>query len=131
VAGLYLVQKGGNPQKIIQADETMAIRLSILSSLVKGKQMEEAILEGFEKSTNGNITPIKSQVDKFISVFKGKVEKGDFYDLVYVAGKGVDVYKNGKFMFLTKGLDFKRALFGIWLSDRPVQKSLKKGMLGN
>jgi len=25
---------------------------------------------------------------------------------------------------------FKQALFGIWISDKPVQKSLKKAMLG-
>jgi hypothetical protein len=28
------------------------------------------------------------------------------------------------------GLDFKRALFGIWLGDKPVQKELKDKMLG-
>jgi len=130
VAGLYLLEKGSNPQKIIPADETMAIRLYIISSLVKSKQMEEAIVEGFEKSTNGNVAPIQPQVDEFISVFKDAVKKDDFYDLVYIAGKGVEVYKNGKFVFITKGLEFKRALFGIWLSERPVQKNLKKEMLG-
>ncbi|MEA3471658.1 MAG: chalcone isomerase family protein [Thermodesulfobacteriota bacterium] len=30
----------------------------------------------------------------------------------------------------TKGLEFKKALFGIWLGDKPAQRSLKKEMLG-
>ncbi len=30
-----------------------------------------------------------------------------------------------------EGLDFKKALFGIWLSDKPAQASLKKAMLAN
>ncbi len=29
-----------------------------------------------------------------------------------------------------KGLEFKKALFGIWLCDKPAQKSLKQEMLG-
>jgi len=29
------------------------------------------------------------------------------------------------------GLAFKQALFGIWLSDDPVQDSLKEAMLGD
>ena len=129
-AGLYLTQKSSDPKKIIQKDEPMAIRLYIISSLAKSKQMEKAIREGFEKSTGGNITPIKSKIEKFISIFKDKVHKDDFYDLIYLSGKGVKVYKNGKFIILTKGLDFKQALFGIWLSEQPVQKNLKMGMLG-
>jgi len=28
------------------------------------------------------------------------------------------------------GLDFKKAFFGIWLSDNPVQSSLKQQLLG-
>ncbi|MBW1643131.1 MAG: chalcone isomerase family protein [Deltaproteobacteria bacterium] len=130
VAGLYLLQKSGDSKKIIQADEPMALRLYIISALAKSKQMEKAIREGFEKSTDGNITPIKSRVDEYVSIFKDKVTKGDFYDFVYLQGKGVEVYKNGKLILLIKGLDFKQALFGIWISERPVQKSLKKKMLG-
>jgi len=30
---------------------------------------------------------------------------------------------------LVQGLDFKKALFGIWLSDNPVQENLKNDML--
>jgi hypothetical protein len=28
------------------------------------------------------------------------------------------------------GLDFKQALYGIWLGNKPVQASLKKALLG-
>jgi hypothetical protein len=29
-----------------------------------------------------------------------------------------------------KGLDFKKAVFGIWLGEKPADAKLKKGMLG-
>jgi hypothetical protein len=130
VGGLYLQNKSNNPKEIIEADEPMAIRLHIISSLITSKKMENATREGFENATEGNIEPIKSQIEKFISVFQEKIDEDDIFDMIYSPGKGVEVYKNGEFKSRIEGLAFKRALFGIWLSDKPAQKSLKKEMLG-
>jgi hypothetical protein len=130
VGALYLEQRSDDPQKIIEANEPMAIRLHVIASKITSKIMGKATREGFEKATGGDIAPIETQIDQFISVFKDKINKHDFYDLVYVPGKGTEVYKNKEYRSLTKGLPFKRALFGIWLCDKPVQKKLKKKMLG-
>jgi hypothetical protein len=92
--------------------------------------MEKATREGFENATGGNIGPIKVQIEEFISVFKKEIKEGDIYDLVYVPGKGVEVLKNNESRSIIKGLPFKKAMFGIWFSDKPAQKSLKKAMLG-
>ena len=43
---------------------------------------------------------------------------------------GVIVNKNGKLLTTIRGLEFKKALFGIWLGEKPADKNLKKGMLG-
>ena len=108
----------------------MAIRLHIISSMITSKKMEKATREGFEKATGGNIEPIKIQIEEFISVFKEEIKEGYIYDLIYVPGKGVQVTKNGELRSTIGGLPFKKAMFGIWLSDKPAQKSLKKAMLG-
>jgi hypothetical protein len=130
VGGLYLQNKSNNPKEIIEADEPMAIRLHIISSLITSKKMENATREGFENATEGNIEPIKSQIEKFISVFQEKIDEDDIFDMIYSPGKGVEVYKNGESKSTIEGLAFKQALFGIWLSDKPAQKSLKEEMLG-
>ena len=52
------------------------------------------------------------------------------YDFIYTPNKGIELYKNTKLIEVIEGLAFKQALFGIWLSDNPVQTSLKKEMLG-
>jgi len=131
VGGLYLENKSNNPQEIIEGDEPMAIRLHIISSLITSKKMENATREGFENATKGNTEPIKIQIEEFISVFKEKIEEDDIFDLIYLPGKGLEVYKNRELKSRIEGLDFKQALFGIWLSEKPAQKSLKKEMLGN
>lgn len=130
VGGLYLVQKNQDAKKITEADEPMAIRLNIVSSLITSEKMEAAVREGFAKSTEGNTAPIMTQIEVFISVFKDRIDKNDVYDFIYLPGSGLEIYKNSNFRSLIQGLSFKQALFGIWLSDRPVQKSLKEEMLG-
>ena len=130
VGGLYLKERSHDPKAIIDADEPMAIRLHILSSMLTSKKMEKATRKGFEKATGGNIEPIKVQIDEFCTVFKKEIKEDDSYDLIYVPGKGVEVYINGEYTSVTEGLAFKKALFGIYLSDKPAQKSLKKAMLG-
>jgi hypothetical protein len=111
VGGLYLMQPSRDAAAIIAADEPMAIRLHIITGLITAGLMRE--------------------IDSLMGVYDDGVAKQDFFDLVYVPGKGLDVFKNGTHRATVEsGLRFKRALFGIWFSDRPIQASLKRGMLG-
>jgi hypothetical protein len=67
----------------------------------------------------------------FLDVYAEEIDDGDVFELVYLPEQGLNVYKNGSYTTtIACGLSFKRALFGIWLSDRPVQTSLKRGLLG-
>lgn len=130
-AGLFLPQKSTDAAQIIAADEPMAMRLKILSGLASAEKMKNAIKEGFHKSTGGNTAPIQAQIDDLLqSAFSGEIKKGDTFDLVYIPGAGTLVLKNNKTLTTIKGVPFKKALFGIWLSDNPVQASLKKRLLG-
>ncbi len=130
VGSLYLKQKNSNAQQIIEADEPMAVRLDIISGMITPKRMEQGILEGFEASTNGRLGPLASRIDKFIDIFRAGIDKGDRFIMTYLPGKGTTVSQNGKITGQFEGLDFKQALFGIWLSRKPAQASLKQAMLG-
>ena len=55
---------------------------------------------------------------------------GDFYEFTYLPDSGIHVLKNSTYVDTIPGIDFKKAFFGIFLSSNPVQKSLKKAMLG-
>lgn len=130
VGGLYLKQRSIDFQKIIASDDTMAIKLHIVSSLITSEKMKNAVIEGFEKSTADKVAPIQKEIDRFIAVFKQEIKENDIYDMTFVPGKGVEIYKNNKLYDTIAGLNFKKALFGIWLCGDPAQKSLKNDMLG-
>ncbi len=130
IGGLYLQQKSNNAQAIMNADQPMAVRLVIISKLITSDKMESAVREGFENATNGNIAPIKDKIETFINVFKDPLKINDTFEFVYVPGKGLEIFKNGAAKKTIPGVDFKKAMFGIWLSDKPAQESLKAEMLG-
>lgn len=130
VGGLYVPQASDNAQSIIAADEPQAITLHIISGMITSDKMTSATLEGFESATDGNMAPIQPQIDAFMEVFKEEIKEGDVFELVYVPGTGVQVMKNGQQRGVIEGMDFKKALFGIWLSDEPAQEDLKQAMLG-
>lgn len=131
VGALYLKQQEKDAVKIIKDESDMAIRLHMVSNLVTSEKMTSATLEGFEHSTHGNTAPLKTEIDAFLSTFKEPIKKDDVFDLVYVPGEGVKIYKNNELKNTVAGEAFKQALFGIWLSDEPAQKSLKAEMLGD
>ena len=130
VGGLYTQQKGSDAQAIINADEPQAITLHIISGLITSDKMTSATLEGFENATGGDLSAIQSDVDAFLDVFSEEIKEGDVFDLVYLPAEGVRVLKNGEARATIGGLSFKKALFGIWLSDEPAQEDLKEKMLG-
>lgn len=128
--GLYLTKKSSDADAIIAANEAMSIKLHIVSKLISSNKMIEAVNEGFENSTNGNTAALAEKIDKFKSFFMEEISKNDVFDLVYLPSEGVTVYKNGTEKGNISGMDFKKALFGIWLSARPADDDLKEAMLG-
>jgi len=131
VAGLYVTSKSKDGNAIAKSNDAGAVRLHITSSLVTTDRMKEAILEGFKKSTGGKTAPLQARIDKFVQVFSLEpIVKGNEFDVTYIPGEGVKVYKGGKLLQTVEGQDFKAALWGIWLGNDPADKGLKEGMLG-
>lgn len=127
---LYLQDKSSNANTIMNSNEPMAIKIHIVSKLITSDKMVDAVNEGFENSTNGNKASMAADINKFKGFFEEEINKDDVFDIVYLPARGVVVHKNGNELGNIKGQEFKKALFGIWLSNKPADKKLKEGMLG-
>jgi len=127
---LYLETKSANAQDIINLDAPMAIRIDVSSQMVTADAMKKALSEGLEKSTGNNTDSIMKEINQLSSSFDTAVSTGDYYEFIYLPEMGTHVLKNSELVELIKGIDFKKAFFGIFLSDNPIQKNLKKAMLG-
>lgn len=129
-AGLYLSERSSDANAILASQKPMALKLHVVSRLITSDKMVEAVTDGFESSTNGNTAPIQREIDTMIGFFQEDIEENDVFDLVYVPSQGVTAYKNGKERGTVHGEEFKRALFGIWLSNRPADDDLRDQLLG-
>jgi len=127
---LYLESASSNAEEILRSDAPMSIRIDVLSSLVTPEAMKTALNEGLEKSTGKNISPISKEIEQLNASFNSDVGSGDFYEFIYLPDSGVNVLKNSNYIDTIPGIGFKKAFFGIFLSNNPIQKSLKKAMLG-
>ncbi|KEQ18679.1 chalcone isomerase family protein [Endozoicomonas numazuensis] len=130
VGSLYTKNKTSDATSVINSKTPVAIQLDITSKLITSEKLTDAVNEGFEHSTGGNIAPLKDRLTAFIGVFKEKIVKGDDFVMFVSPGKGVDVYKNGKKLTTVKGDDFSKALLGVWLGEQPADANLKAKMLG-
>lgn len=126
-AGLYLQASNNDATAILADDQPSAVRLEITSSMITSTTMEDAVREGFKYSDPD--PALQSRIEKFIAVFKNEIKEGDVYDFVYKP-TNMSIIKNGKAAATIAGHDFKQALYGIWIGNRPVQASLKKALLG-
>ncbi len=130
VGALYLKNKTNNAQKIIDANSASDIRMIITSSLVTGAKMKEGFSDDFKVIKTLGYKVDDNILKKFLQTFNTKVHKRDTYDFAYFPNKGLVIYKNSKIVSNIKSLDFKKALYAIWLGKKPAQESLKKKMLG-
>ncbi len=128
VAGLYLTNTSMDAKKIINEDKPQAIKIVITSSKVTRDKFNESVREGFENATEGKAT--KEEIAEFKSFFSDPFEVNDEILMIYKPGKGVAVIIEKEMKGVMPGLEFKKALFAIWLGGKPASAKLKKGMLG-
>ncbi|GAB6146726.1 chalcone isomerase family protein [Desulfocicer niacini] len=135
VIGLYLKKFSNNALKIIDADETMALRIEILTDLITSEKFIDATLKGFDESMGKETVSIQKEIDLFLTSFANGIKNKDSFVILYQKDKGVFVYKNGKTEpeVVVKGLLLKKAIFRLWLGKRTEKhlQKLSKALLGN
>ncbi|WP_394775236.1 chalcone isomerase family protein [Flavobacterium sp.] len=131
VQALYLSQLSQDPKFIIDSDTEMAIRIEITSSMVSSNKLTKAMNAGFEKSAGSNLEELRPRIEQFKALLSDDITEKDVFILGYnPLDQTINVYKNEVLKGKVSGFDFKKALFGIWLSDKPVDDTLKKHLLG-
>lgn len=131
LGGLYLKEKSSDSEKIIAADEPMAIMM-VQNRKGDVEKAKEIYLEGFHASAGDKFDSIKHDVDTFLSLIP-LAQKDHVWKYVYTPGNGVGLYYNDVEAGRIKGLEFKKALFGIWLNEKDTfagDKDLRAAMLG-
>lgn len=92
------------------------------------------------KLNNFTVDSIKDNIneDEFASL-KNEIElmrnyfvdlkPGDRFSLTYLPGVGTQFAHNGRITGIIEGSEFARALFSVWIGDKPFDSALKKQIL--
>ncbi|MGL2988231.1 chalcone isomerase family protein [Flavobacterium sp. RSSA_27] len=133
VQALYLTVLSEDAKDILESDTNMGIRLQITSALVSSQKLSKSLHKGMVKSVGEeNLPKFKSQLDLLEKLLNREpTVENDAFNLIYSSTeKSISVYKNKKLEGKIPGFDFKKAFFGIWLSNNPVDAELKDALLG-
>lgn len=96
---------------------------------ITAANIRKATQKTLERNPAANVKALQARFDKLYSYYRD-VKKGDQYDIVYVPDKGTTVRFNGEDLGTIEGADFAEALFGIWLSDHPIDDDLRNALKG-
>jgi Chalcone isomerase-like len=133
VQALYLTILSEDAKDILESDTNMGIRLQITSSLVSSQKLSKSLHKGMVKSIGEeNLPQFQSQLALLEKLLNREATvQNDAFNLIYSSTeKSISVFKNNKLEGKIPGLDFKKAFFGIWLSNNPVDAELKDALLG-
>ena len=133
VAALYVPQKATDAAALLAQKGPRRITLTMLRS-VDADTFAEALNDGLRKNHGeAPLTGFKAQIEALNANLKaaGEAKKGDVIQLEFTPETGTRVTVNGQAKgSAIPGEDFYTALLRIWLGDKPVDGSLKKGLLG-
>ena len=131
VQALYLSKLSQDPTEIIESDTEMGIRIQITSSMVSSGKLTKNLYKGLERSTGGDLEKFQSQIEILKTLLSDKIVEKDVFNLIYnPIDTSIWLYKNNELKGKIPGFDFKKAFFGIWLSNNPVDEDLKNELLG-
>lgn len=129
--GLYVKGKSTSGSSILNSNKNKFVKIVVVSGLITADRFNKGMDEGFEKSTNKNVAPIKSEIAQLKKGFGSDFNVGDEFD-VYFAGTGeTKIFKAGKLTITIKANKvFQKALLGMWIGSDPVVGDLKEDLLG-
>jgi len=130
LGALYLGTTTGDAAAAIAADEPKRIVMHFVHSKVGADAIRAAWREGFGTNSAATLPQLNERLERFSGWFDADLLKGEQVVLTYLPGQGTEVTVQGKVRGVIEGADFMRALWSVWLGEKPVDGGLKKGMLG-
>lgn len=133
VAGLYLPQKTTNAAQLLAQKGARRVTITMLRD-VDAESFASALNDGLrDNHTEAQFAALKPQIDALNANLKavGEAKKGDVIHFEFLPDTGTQVTVNGKLKgSVIAGEDFFTSVLRIWLGEKPVDASLKKGLMG-
>lgn len=132
-AGLYLPAPAATLKDAVAQQGPRRVRLTLLRN-VSGGDFIEALDEGLQANlTKEGAAAIEKELAQLKAIMTGigDVKEGDVVDFDFNPAVGTTVTRNGAPVGeAIPGQPLYDAVLAIWLGEKPIDESLKKGLLG-
>ncbi len=129
VGALYLPSRQTTAEAALAAAGPKSVRLHIVHD-ISADRLSAALNDGFaENNTPAELERLKDRMQRFTALIPA-VHKGDVVRLDLLSDGTTEAWINDAKRGAIAGADFQQALLKIWLGEKPVDKSLKRAMLG-
>ena len=133
VAALYLPARHGTLTDILADPGPKRIRLTLLRDM-RAASLTQSVLENIaENHTASELESLKAPLDELTALINrlGAAKKGASLFLDYLPGSGTSLSLNGgAFSKPIRGADLYQALLRVWLGEDPVDRKLRRALLG-
>jgi hypothetical protein len=133
VAGLYVPQKANTAAQLLAQKGPRRVSISMLRD-VDAESFAKALNDGLrDNHSEAQFAAMKPQIEALNANLKavGEAKKGDVIHIEFLADTGTRITVNGAQRgSAIAGEDFFTSVLRIWLGEKPVDATLKKGMVG-
>jgi hypothetical protein len=129
---LFLPQKLNDANAVLKHDMPRRVRITLLREVVAERDMEFLMAGLKENNTAEELAIIQIPLDQFKSMIRamGKIAKGSVVQMDYLPNVGTHIWLNRRLLGTVPGAAFNQSVLKIWLGERPIQKNLKRELLG-
>jgi len=129
IGALYLPAKSQDAKRIIESKLPKRISMHFLRGGVGHAILAAGWTSAFEDELSGSaMVRLKARIEKFNTMFGG-IHEGDQYIFDFLSNGSTVIALNGEREGRIEGVDFQRALLGIWLGPVPDDPDLKQALL--
>jgi hypothetical protein len=130
VGALYLPSKAATTAEALDMPGPKKVTMTFLYKEVDREKLVNGWDEGFRQNQSAEaMAKLQERLQQFNGLFV-TARKGDVFIFDFLADGSTRVTLNGEQTGSIPGADFQKALLTVWLGDKPADKDLKKGMLG-
>lgn len=133
--GFYVDGTETDNIKLKNADKPMTIQLTSLYKYLKMRTLMKEFKRGFSYAADHDeafLATIQKRIDRFLNILRNSKKKLAKYSRItfsYLPNEGTHIYFNSDYLGTIRGVDFKRALFGIWLNDNCANDKLRDAII--
>ena len=131
VGALYVEQPSNEPQALLESETHKRMVFHVMMKKVSARRIGNALQEAMVLNLNEvQHKNLSKDLDNMVSMFEGKMLRGQEAYFDYLPNKGTRITINGEVKGFIAGKDYFNAMLSMWVGENPVGRIFKEEILG-